>query len=464
LSIAQPFWFEQALAQEQASQGKTLQANTSTDVCIIGGGYTGLWTAIKLKQQAPEKDVVIIDKGLCGQGASGRNGGCMLTLSTKFATLVRLFGQMEAIRLVKASEQAVFDIADFCTQHSIDADIRLDGALYTATNSVQKANLQNPLAGLAKAGINQWQVKDSEFVQHYSGSALNQQGIFTAAAGSLQPAKLVRGLARVARQLGVRIFENTPMTKIAYGNIVKVTTPNGEVHAPRLVLAMNAWMAKAFKPFSRSIVLVSSDMLITKPMPEALAAMHLNHGMAVADSRIFVHYYRSTPDGRIMLGKGGNLFAYGNKMLTAFEQESAYQGMLKDSFKRFFPSITPNFERSWTGASDRSVTGVPFFGRLEGQHNVCYGLGYSGNGVVQSYLGGDILSSLVLDQDNEWARSGMAKGSRGNFPIEPFRTLGANIVRKSVLRKEAMEDKEQQAFWFDDQLAKLASAAGKADK
>ncbi|OUR63115.1 FAD-dependent oxidoreductase [Colwellia sp. 39_35_sub15_T18] len=464
MSAEQPFWFEQALAQEPPQPPNVLQGKTNADVCIIGGGYTGLWTAIKLKQQAPEKDVVVIDKGLCGQGASGRNGGCMLTLSTKYATLARLFGQKEAIRLVKASDQAVYDIADFCLKHNIDAEIRLDGALYTATNSIQKANLHKPLASLKLAGINQWQSKGDDFVQQYSGSTFNQQGIFSAAAGSLQPGKLVRGLARVARQLGVRIFENTPMTTIDYGKIVKVTTAKGEIKTPRLVLAMNAWMAQTFKTFRRSIVLVSSDMLITKPMPDELAAMNFNHGMVVADSRIFVHYYRSTPDGRLMLGKGGNLFSYGNKMLAAFDQPSAYQKMLQNSFQRFFPSLPHHFERSWTGASDRSVTGVPFFGRFEGQSNVFYGLGYSGNGVVQSYLGGDILSSLVLDKDNEWTRSGMSQGCRGHFPIEPFRTLGAQIVRNSVLRKESMEDNEQQAYWLDTQLAKLASAAGKADK
>ena len=464
MSVEQPFWFEQALAQENSRPLNKLTGKTLADVCIVGGGYTGLWTAIKIKQQSPEKDVVIIDKGLCGQGASGRNGGCMLTLSTKYNTLASLFGKNEAVRLVQASEKAVFDIADFCRKYSIDAEIRLDGALYTATNTAQQSTLLSPLDALKEAGINRWQVKDQKFVQQCSGSSQHLQGIYSAAAGTLQPAKLVRGLARVAQQLGVRIFENTPMNSINYGKTVKVITPKGEVHAPRLVLAMNAWMAKAFKPFSRSIVLVSSDMLITKAMPEQLSEINFNHGMAVADSRLFVHYYRSTPDGRLMLGKGGNLFAYGNRMLEAFDRPSNYRAMLKRSFDQFFPSLVPSFERSWTGASDRSVTGVPFFGRLEGQSNVCYGLGYSGNGVVQSYLGGEILASLVLEQDNEWSRSGMAQGCRGVFPIEPFRTLGAKIIRRSILRKEAMEDNEQSGYWFDKQLSKFAMSVGKADK
>lgn len=464
MSHYQPFWFEQAITREQSSAPQVLCSKIATDVCIIGGGYTGLWTAIKLKLQSPEKDVVILEKGLCGQGASGRNGGCMLTFSTKYPTLARLFGSQEALRLVNASEQAVYDIARFCNEHHIDAQVRVDGAMYTATNAAQSKSLNLSLDMLESAGIVGWQKKSDEFVQQYTGSDLNCEGMFNPHAGSLQPAYLVRGLARVARELGVRIFEHSPMEHIAYGRQVRVTTPKGEVKAAKLVLAINAWAASTFKPFSRSIVLVSSDMLITKPMLGKLQTLSLDHGMAVADSRLFVHYYRTTPDGRLMLGKGGNLFAYGNKMLNAFEQPSRYQTMLQASFQRFFPDLPQTVERTWTGPSDRSVTGLPFFGKLADQPNVFYGLGYSGNGVVQSYLGGDILSSLVLGLDNCWTRSGLAKGMRGQFPIEPVRYVGANIVKASVRRKEAMEDNGRKPLWFDCQMTKFAAAAGKADK
>ena len=114
MRIHQAFWFEDALAREKAAAPVPLSKDIKTDVCIVGGGYTGLWTAIQLKQKSPELDIVIIDKGRCGSGASGRNGGCMLTWSTKYLSLKRLFGEYEAVRLVKASEQAVFDIRDFC--------------------------------------------------------------------------------------------------------------------------------------------------------------------------------------------------------------------------------------------------------------------------------------------------------------------------------------------------------------
>lgn len=460
----QPFWFNQALAQTNNAEQVQLQGNTEANVCIVGGGYTGLWTAIKIKQAAPETSVTIIEKGLCGQGASGRNGGCMLTFSTKFSTLLRLFGTEEAVRLVQASEQAVFDIVEFCKSHNIDAEVCLDGAIYTATNKTQQANLHQPVVLLQKYGINRWQTLAASEAKWQSGTDATLAGISTEAAGSLHPGKLVLGLKQVALKLGVQIFENTPMTSMTKGTKTLVNTANGKVIADKVVIAINAWTGEYFKQFNKHYVLVSSDMIITKPQPERLNLVGLDHGKAIADSRIFVHYYRTTKDGRLMLGKGGNLFAYNNRLLPEFDQASQYQTMLETSFNKLFPNLAPNFETTWTGASDRSVTGLPFFGELAGYNNVFYGLGYSGNGVVQSYLGGDILSSLVLEQDNEWTRSGLAQGPLGKFPPEPIRYLGSQLVKQAILRKEACEDKGQVPSWLDTRLAKFAAAAGKADK
>lgn len=464
MSLKKPFWFEQALATVPMPNIPKLDKSITADVCIIGGGFTGLWTAIKTKQQAKNKRVVIIEKGLCGEGASGRNGGCMLTFSTKFQSLIRFYGLAEAIRLVQASEQAVSDIEQFCRNNNIDADVRTDGAIYTATNSQQKAALYQPLAQLSQHKLNHWHRLSAEHTAKVTGSQRNLVGIENNAGGSLHPGKLVLGLVKYALSIGVEIFQQSTFKDIEYGHLPLVKTCNGQISATKVVFAINAWMGKHFKDFNRNITLVSSDMLITKPMPEQLAKIGLDHGKAIADSRIFVHYYRTTSDGRLMLGKGGNMFSYKNEMLAAFDQPSRYKNMLTGAFKQFFPSLEQDFERTWTGASDRSTTGLPFFGSLSEDNNVFYGLGYSGNGVVQSYLGGDILSSLALSLDNSWTRSRMAKGPLGRFPPEPIRYLGANIVKHSVLRKESAEDNNQTANWFDCQMAKFAAAAGKADK
>ena len=166
-----------------------------------------------------------------------------------------------------------------------------------------------------------------------------------------------------------------------------------------------------------------------------------------------------------MLGKGGNKFSFSNQVDNMFNQQTQYLPLLKNSFQTLFPKLEqPDFAYSWSGGSDRSVTGLPFFGNIENQSNIFYGLGYSGNGVAQTRMGGKILSSMALGLDNEWTRSGMTKGPLGHFPPEPFRWLGAMMVRDAVRRKENAEDVGQKPMWLDKQLAKLAGAAGKADK
>jgi putative aminophosphonate oxidoreductase len=465
MSEFRPWWFEQALIKENPPAATPLKQDLQADVCIVGGGYTGLWTAISLKMVKPELSVVIIEKDLCGSGASGRNGGCLLTLATKFLTLKRLFGEAEALRIVKASEDAVYQIAQFCRDHQIDAEVRVDGTLYTATNTAQLGSMDGVMNELARHQASTWVGLPEHEVKLMAGSDLHIAGAFSPVGGSVQPGLLVRGLARVARAMGVQIFEATPMERLIESAKPVVVTAHGRISVGSVVLALNASMATLFPALSRSIAVVSSDMVITEPCPDLLQRTGLTRGVAVCDSRIFVNYYRSTVDGRLMLGKGGNTFAYGNRMLAAFDQPSAYQQSLTDTLKRFFPALQDvAVAASWNGPSDRSVTGIPFFGRLNQHPRIFYGFGYSGNGVGPAYLGGQILSSLVLDADNEWTRSPLVTGPRGFFSPEPIRWLGANMVRNAIRRKENAEDKGAQPWLLDCKLAGFAAAAGKSDK
>lgn len=460
-----PYWLSQALASEQGGPAPALVSETRAQLCIIGGGFTGLWTAILAKRAKPELDVVVLEADVCGGGASGRNGGCALTWSTKFFTLQRLFGDAEAVRLVRASEQALLDIEAFCAEHSIDCEWRRHGTLFTATSQAQLGASDAVVAALEQHGINSWQKTPVQELQRRAGSRAHLEGWFSPVAASAQPGKLVRGLRRVALELGVRLHEGTPMRGLEDGSPPVVRTPHGKVTADRVVIAINAWMASSFREFERSIAVVSSDMVITEPAARQLEASGLDGGISVLDSRIFVHYYRSTPDGRLMFGKGGNTFAYGGRMLPVFNQPSPYRDELAQRLKGFIPELanTP-VAASWNGASDRSVTGLPFFGCLRGRPDVFYGFGYSGNGVGPSRMGGELLSSLALGLDNEWTRSPLIRGPLGRFPPEPIRYVGSLMVRNAIRRKEAAEDSGRRPFPPDVMLSRFAAAAGKADK
>ncbi|MDM0044735.1 FAD-dependent oxidoreductase [Variovorax dokdonensis] len=459
-----PFWIEQALF-DGGELAPALQGDTQADVCIIGGGFTGLWTAIQAKQQSPELDIVILESDLCGAGASGRNGGCLLTWSAKYFTLERLFGEAEAVRMVKASEDAVGHIAAFCKAHGIDAELRMDGTLYTATSQAQIGTMAPVMRALEARGIHSYRDLPADEVARRSGSARNLAGVYSPHAATVHPGKLVRGLRRVALEMGIRIHERTPMVDFVPGPPAQVRTPAGSVRARKLVLAMNAWMASAFPQFERSIAIVSSDMVITERCPDLLRQSGLVDGVSVLDSRTFVYYYRSTADGRLMLGKGGNTFAWRGRVAPIFDQRSPYEEQLTHALRDFFPALanTP-ITASWNGPSDRSVTGFPFFGRYEGQPHIYYGFGYSGNGVGPSYMGGQILSSLLLDLDNAWTRSPIVRGPLGQFPPEPMRYVGSIVVRNAIRRKEQAEDDGRRPWMVDRMLSKLANAAGKSDK
>lgn len=460
-----PFWLNQALETMPEPPAPPLDRELRVDVCIVGGGYTGLWTALELRRQAPGLRVSLIEADICGAGASGRNGGCVLGWASKYPTLQRLFGDAEALRLVAESERCAAEIGDFCREHGIDAEFRHDGTLFTATNRAQQAAIAPLMDGLAERGIGSFAALEAAEVQRRSGSSCHRQGWFSPRAATVQPAKLVRGLRRVVREQGVELFEGTPLRALERGRPARVITPGGRIVADRVVLATNAWMARLFPEFRRTIAIVSSDMVITEPAPEALAATGLADGVSVLDSRTFVHYYRSTPAGRLMFGKGGNTFAFGGHVHDLFDRPSRYREPLSRSLAAFFPSLAGvPLAASWTGPSDRSVTGLPFFGALPGHANIVYGFGYSGNGVGPTRMGAKLLSALVLGQDNAWSRSPLARGPLGRFPPEPARYLGSLMVRNAIRRKERAEDRERRPRPWDDWLAGFAAAAGKSDK
>ena len=457
-------WFVEALQKEEDLKVNQLDLNLNTDICIIGGGFTGLWTALKIKEKNPSTNIIILEKDLCGSGASGRNGGCMIPQSTKFQGIRDVVGIDDAKKMVLSTEAAVKNIKNFCSDNKINAEIRDDGVLYGATNKFHQGSFESLIKDLDEHKINSWKRLSREEVQDLSKSKKFIDGYFSPIGGSLQPALLVRGLKKIAENNGVKIFEKSAVISYDNKKEILVKTKNGSVSCSKLVFAINAWTPHLLPFLSRSVVLVSSDMIISEPIKSKLQTIGLNSGLVILDCNLFTHYCRTTPDGKIILGKGGNTFSYKNRVISSFDGPSTIEKFLKKSLMKFYPSLNDTkIITSWNGPSERTKTGFPFFGYHPNNKNISYAFGYSGNGVLTCNVGGEILSSMALEEQNEWTKSNFCKGPLKMFPPEPFRWLGAMIIRNAIRRKESDQEEGKDPKWFDKQLAKIAVSVGRVD-
>ena len=263
--------------------------------------------------------------------------------------------------------------------------------------------------------------------------------MFEPRAATVQPAALARGLRRVALERGVRIHEGSPVVRFTRERPLRVETDRGTLAAERLVVAMNAWAA-GLPELRRSLVVVSSDIVATPPIPDRLEAIGWTGGEGITDSHTMVAYYRTTADGRIAFGKGTAGLTYGGRVGDRFDRDPARAAMAEADLRRYYPALADvPVEQHWGGPIDRTPASVPILGHLGGREHISYGVGWSGNGVGPSVVGGRILAALALGVRDEWSACGLVDVPHDRFPPEPLRFAGGQVVRAAVIRKERAE-------------------------
>jgi putative aminophosphonate oxidoreductase len=450
-------WLREALAPGAGNEpAEPLGGPISADVCIVGGGFTGLWTAIRLRELDPSLDVVVLEADVCGSGASGRNGGFVMSWWSKFGSLTKACGVEEATRLAQASAGGVAKIGDFCDAHGIDAQYHHRGWLWTATSPAQIGAWDDVLAKLERAGAAPFERLTADDVARRSGSNTHLAGVFEPTAAVVHPGYLVRGLRRVALEQGVRIYEHSPMTRIERSaGRPQVLTAGGRVVAERVVLAINAWAARLpeYRPF---LVVVASDVIATNRIPDRLTDVGWEPGLAVSDSRRLINYYRTTDAGRVVFGKGGGTLAFNGRVGPVFNRASPREAEVAANMYRAYPALRgAAIDQSWRGPIDYAASGMPAFLAVGPASDTFCAAGYSGNGVGPSYIGGRILASLALGHDDEWASCGLTRRPGVSLPGEPLRSIGGRIVRRAIGRKERMEDAGGRPDRLTRTLAKL---------
>jgi glycine/D-amino acid oxidase-like deaminating enzyme len=270
-------------------------------------------------------------------------------------------------------------------------------------------------------------------------------------------------MRRVAMELGVIIHENSPVNQIEAASLLQLKTERGVVSAEKIVLATNAWSA-SIPEFARLITPVNSAIVVTPPLGADLDELGWVGGESITDSQLMVDYYRTTRDGRIAFGKGTGAISFGAQINGVFSEDQKSIDLTKADLLSTYPTLAGRtVSHSWSGPIDRTYDSLPVFGALKGHRNIFYGIGWSGNGVGPSRMGGRILASLALDRDDEWSRSSLVGRQCRAFPPEPLRYLGGNLVRNAVIRKERAEMRGVKPAVIDKVLAGLAPS-GLEDK
>jgi glycine/D-amino acid oxidase-like deaminating enzyme len=417
-----------------------LSGTQTADIVIVGGGYTGLWTALRIRELAPETRVMVLEADFCGSGASGRNGGQLHTWWAEIDLLSAVVGEEEARELCAATADVIEELHQLQDSGLVDMDLRLDGWLWTASSVAQEGAWSRAVAMTAEAGGKRFDPLDAAQIARRTGSSASYLGVVEEHAGTVQPGKLAIGLRDLAISRGVVVHEGSPVLSIEPGPTCTLTTGRGRVRAAKVVLAANAWLS-ALPELRKHMYVVDSQVIATAPVPDRLDRIGWTDGASICDSQTQVLYYQRTPDGRVVFGRGSGGIAFRGDFGANFNRSPEHGRDNVRELHRVYPELRGvPVDYDWSGPIDCVPDHVPVFDHLQGCPNILYGMGYNGTGIAQTPIGGSILASLALERDDRWSNSGLVGiDRRSALPPEPFRYLGAKIVRAAIRRKNDAE-------------------------
>lgn len=428
-----PWWLTEAELDADDPPAAPLEEDTKVDVCVIGGGFTGLWTALALHAREPSSSVVVLEADRCGAGPSGRNGGFLHGYWASAADLRATLGDADALALARAGERIIPAVRTFGSE----IWLREGGMLMVSTAPSQDGAVDAAVRAAEALGAPAEAVAlDEHQLAKRIASPVFRRGVFFRECATVQPARLVHVLRREVLAAGIELHEGTPAIGIADG---VVTTPRGRVRAGAVVVATNA-AAAGWRPVRRHVTNFGSYVVLTEPAPELLREIGWTNGEAVVDGRMFLHYFRTTDDGRVLMGSGTGPIGFGGRLDDRFTGDAASAARAERGLRRLLPGLrAAAVERAWGGPIDVSADHLPFFGTVTGT-TIHYGLGYSGHGVGPSWLGGQILASLALGRDDEWTELPLATRRVPTLPPEPLKRLGGGLVRAAIMACEQAEE------------------------
>lgn len=426
-----PFWLDDP---ERPDALPALTGDEHTDLLVVGGGYSGLWTALIAKERDPDRDVVLIEGHEVGWAASGRNGGfCAASLTHGLANGVERWPD-EIAKLEELGERNLDAIEAAVARYGIDCEFERTGEIDVATEPHQLQELREWHEEIVKLGITGVDFLDRDALRAevdsptFLGGLWDRRGV-----AMLHPAKLAWGLKRACRELGVRIYEHTRGLELARsGEGMAVRTPYGRVFARRVALGTNIFpsLVKRVRPYT---VPVYDYALMTEPLtPAQLESIGWKGRQGLGDSANQFHYFRLSADNRILWGGYDAIYPYGGKLNADLDQRPETFLKLAEQFFTCFPQLSGvRFSHAWGGAIDTCSRFTAFFGTAH-QGRVAYAAGYTGLGVGSTRFGADVMLDLLSGEETERTRLEMVRSKPMPFPPEPFAWAGIEITRRSL--------------------------------
>ncbi|CAG7609819.1 NAD(P)/FAD-dependent oxidoreductase [Actinacidiphila bryophytorum] len=429
-----PYWLDDPA---RPAARAALTGEEDCDLLVVGGGYTGLWTALLAKERDPGRDVVLVEGARVGWAASGRNGGfCAASLThgtmNGLARWPAEFGALHALgeRNLDAIEEAV-------ARYRIDCDFERTGEIDVATEPWQYAELREAAAIAAANGVevdllDRDQVRAEVDSPTFHGGLYDRRGV-----AMVNPARLVWGLQRAAEEAGVRIYERTPATAMVRHRAgMAVRTPYGRVLAHRVALGTNAFpsLLRRIRPYT---VPVYDYALVTRPLTaEHRRAVGWRGRQGLGDSANRFHYFRLTADQRILWGGYDAVYPRGGRMSAEHDHRPQTYRTLARHFFTCFPQLEGlAFSHAWGGAIDTCTRFSAFFGTACAGR-VGYAAGYTGLGVGASRFGAEVVLDLLAGADTERTRLEMVRRKPLPFPPEPLATAGIGLTQWSLARAD----------------------------